>query len=328
MKILLIRLSSIGDIVLTSPAIRCLARQTSHEIHYLTKDQNVSLVENDPNINKIITFKDNLKETIELLKSEKYDYVIDLHNNMRSFMIKLNLRLPSSSLKKLDFRKWLYVTFKINLLPDRHIVDRNIDTLIRFNIKNDNKGLDFYISEDTKLPDEIILPGKYMVFAVGTQHYTKTVPPEYIIRIIDKINDIYPVILIGGKKEIEAGEIITSSCNNILNLVGKLNLQQSALLISNSEFVFAGDTGMMHISAALKKNLITLWGSTSPELGFFPYFPYDFAGVNHWMERKDLKCRPCSKFGKKRCPRKHFNCVKYTDEQISGIRDIILKEIK
>ncbi|MDL2242487.1 glycosyltransferase family 9 protein, partial [Bacteroidales bacterium OttesenSCG-928-K03] len=180
----------------------------------------------------------------------------------------------------------------------------------------------------TKLPENISFPEKYIAFAVGTQHFTKTIPEEYIIKIIKKINDLFPVVLIGGNKEKEVGEKIASLCDNVFNYAGQLDLQQSALIIKNSELVLAGDTGMMHIAAALKKNLISLWASTTPELGVSPYFPDDFKGVNLLIERKDLKCRPCGKFGKKKCPRKHFECGKYSDEQISAIRNIILQRIK
>ena len=327
MKILIIRLSSIGDIVLTSPAIRCLAEQTEHEIHYLTKEQNISLLEYNPHIKKVIAFKGNIKETAKMLKTEKYDYIIDLHHNLRSTALKAKLHIPSSYLRKLDFKKWLYVTFKINLLPKKHVVDRNIETLKRFKVKNDNKGLDFFLSNEI-LPETIALPDKYFVFAIGTQHFTKTIPADYITKIIKSVNNIYPVLLIGGNKEIETGKQIVSACENVFNYVGELSLQQSATLINKSEFVFSGDTGMMHIAAALKKNLISLWGSTSPELGISPYFPAGFKGINHFLERKDLKCHPCSKIGRRRCPRKHFNCVKYTDAQISEIKEIIQKELK
>ena len=127
-KILIVRFSSIGDIVLTSPVIRCLKQQLKDvEIHYLTKENFKSVVELNPNIDKLHTFKKDLKPVLNQLKKEKFDYVIDLHKNIRSFRVKLALGCKSYSFKKLNFEKWLLVNFKINHLHKKHIVERYLE---------------------------------------------------------------------------------------------------------------------------------------------------------------------------------------------------------
>src|SRR6185295_333774 len=138
----------IGDVVLTTPVVRCLkTQQPDTEIHYVTKNSFRSLLENNPYIDKVHSIEKDVKEIATELKNENFDAVIDLHNNQRSFQIKRMLGKPSSSFKKLNFRKWLLVHFKINVMPSVHVVDRYLQTVEQFGIKNDGKGLDYFIPE-------------------------------------------------------------------------------------------------------------------------------------------------------------------------------------
>ena len=129
MKVLIVRFSSIGDIVLTTPVARCIKTQLENvEDHYATKNQYRSILENNPYIDKIFVLKDNLNELIAELKKENYDVVLDLHNNLRTRILKWKLGIRSHSFNKLNVEKWLMVNFKINKLPDVHIVDRYLET--------------------------------------------------------------------------------------------------------------------------------------------------------------------------------------------------------
>ena len=124
MKILLIRFSSIGDIVLTTPVARCVKQQLGAEVHFLTKKAFSGLIATNPNIDKVFSFDKEVTEVLPALKAERYDYVIDLHHNLRSMRVKLALGRPSASFNKLNFEKWLLVNTGINFLPDTHIVHR------------------------------------------------------------------------------------------------------------------------------------------------------------------------------------------------------------
>jgi ADP-heptose:LPS heptosyltransferase len=113
--------------------------------------------------------------------------------------------------------------------------------------------------------------------------------------------------LLGGKEDAAIAEqVYQLHKNNTINLCGKLNLNQSASIIQQSHKVITSDTGLMHIAAAYKKDIISLWGNTIPEFGMGPYF----AGKNSQiLEVKNLSCRPCSKLGYKKCPKGHFKCM-------------------
>lgn len=316
MKILIIRFSSIGDIVLTSPVVRCLKQQLKAEIHFLTKKSFASLVENNPNVDKVFSIDKNVDEVVVDLKKENYDQVIDLHHNLRSMQVKRALGKPSKSFNKLNIEKWLLVNLKINRLPDKNIVDRYSETVSHLGVKNDMKGLDFFIPkkdevEISSLP-EIFQKG-YIAFVIGAKHNTKKLPVEKIISICKKLER--PVILIGGKEDFEKGEKILSNSElrtlNLFNACGKYNIQQSASLIKQAEKVITHDTGMMHIAAAFKKNIISVWGNTVPEFGMYPYLADENSKI---VEVKNLSCRPCSKIGFEKCPKGHFKCMNEIDE--------------
>jgi ADP-heptose:LPS heptosyltransferase len=201
------------------------------------------------------------------------------------------------------------VNFKKNRLPDNHIVDRYLQTLEVFDVKNDGEGLDYFINEEFDKPPENILArisGPYIAMAIGAQHFTKRAPAAKLAEILDLIKA--PVIILGGKDDVKAAsEIIRlSRKNNITDLTGVVSLNNSAWLIRESNLVITHDTGMMHVAAAYKKNVLSIWGNTIPEFGMYPYM----AGQNSKIfEVNDLPCRPCTKLGFRDCPKKHFKCM-------------------
>jgi lipopolysaccharide heptosyltransferase II len=314
-KILIIRFSSIGDIVLTTPVVRCIKEQKPEiEIHYVTKKSFKGILENNPYITKIHTIEKDVKEIADVLKKENFDFVVDLHNNIRSMQTKKIIGKPSSSFKKLNFKKWILVNFKVDKMPNVHIVDRYMQTVKGLGIKNDHKGLDCFIpAADEVQMSSLPLSHQngYVGFVIGAKFFTKQLPTEKIISICKKINQ--PIILLGGKEDIARGEQIEKAVGvNIYNACGKYNLNQSASLVKQATKIITHDTGLMHIAAAFKKEIISVWGNTVPAFGFTPYLP----GANSKMvEVKDLSCRPCSKIGYDKCPKGHFKCMMEIDEQ-------------
>ena len=326
MKILVIRFSSIGDIVLTTPVIRCLKNQIDDvEIHVLTKKKFSSLYKTNPYINKVYEYDDSLKKNIEELKLENYDYIVDLQKNKRSLRATRALHKPHSSFPKLNFKKFLLTTFKINLMPDIHIVDRYFKAVEKLGVTNDYQGLDFFISEKNDYPlselPENFQEG-YHAFVIGGTYKTKILPAVKIVEIIQKLNE--PVILLGGPDDVERAEEILSaiSCQlSAISLVGKINLEQSASIVKKAKSVLTNDTGLMHIAAAFHKNIVSVWGNTVPELGMYPYLPKEKEKC-HIVECKDVKCRPCSKLGFKECPKRHFKCMMKIDS------DTVVEKLK
>jgi ADP-heptose:LPS heptosyltransferase len=151
----------------------------------------------------------------------------------------------------------------------------------------------------------------YIGFVIGAKHFTKQLPVEKIISICKKINK--PIILLGGKEDAARAEMIENAVGkNIFNACGKYNLNQSASLIKQATKVITHDTGLMHIAAAFKKEIISVWGNTVPAFGFTPYLPDPNSRM---VEVKNLSCRPCSKIGYDKCPKGHFKCMMEIDEK-------------
>lgn len=318
MKVLIVRFSSIGDIVLTTPIIRCLKNQINGiEIHYLTKENFKSVLDCNPYIDVLHTIKNDISEAIPSLKKENFDYVIDLHRNLRTLKLKLKLGIKSFSYNKLNWEKFLLTTFKINKLPNQHIVNRYFETVEKLGVTNDNKGLDYFINTKDQVNINELLPSYFLngynALVVGGSYFTKQIP-------INKLNEIclkssLPLVLLGGKEDFKSAEsVFNTNKLKTINLCGKLNLNQSASIINQSVKVITSDTGLMHIAAAYKKTIISVWGNTIPEFGMGPYLANKESQI---VEVKNLSCRPCSKLGYKKCPKGHFKCMNEID--FSGI---------
>jgi ADP-heptose:LPS heptosyltransferase len=325
MKILILRFSSIGDIVLTTPVVRALKVQLEEaQVHYCTKPAFKTMLENNSYVDKVLILDGSLGELIRQIKAEKYDYIIDLHNNLRTRIIKWRTGVNSYSFNKLNWEKWLLVNFKINLLPNVHIVDRYMETVAPLGVKTDALGLDYFIPEKDEMPLDWLPEShrsEFVVYAIGGQHETKKLPFKRMVELCDKINK--PIVLLGGKEDAETGDKLVQFFEQhegsasyeeglrdmgkkavIFNACGKCNLNQSASLTRQAKYVFTHDTGMMHIAAALKKPVFSIWGNTVPEFGMYPYRTQFTV-----LEKKGLSCRPCSKIGHGTCPKAHFDCM-------------------
>ncbi|HYQ59107.1 MAG TPA: glycosyltransferase family 9 protein [Draconibacterium sp.] len=312
-KFLVIRFSSIGDIVLTTPVVRGLKHQVENaEVHFVTKKKFACLLQSNPYIDKVYLLEDNIGTLIGQLGSEKYDYIIDLHNNFRSNKIRRRLKAQAYGVNKLNWEKILMVTFKVNRLPNVHIVDRYLETVSAFDVKNDMQGLDYFIDEENMFKQEDLpelFHQGYVALVIAGTYFTKKMPAVKVSQICQNIP--HPVILLGGKNEYNEGEqILSQSKGNVLNYAGKISLNQSASLIREARVVITNDTGLMHIAAAFKKKILSFWGNTIPEFGMTPYYP---AHQSEIMQVHDLKCRPCSKLGHRKCPKKHFKCMEDID---------------
>jgi ADP-heptose:LPS heptosyltransferase len=324
MKFLIIRFSSIGDIVLTTPVVRCLKKQVlSAEVHYLTKAAFRPILAANPYVDKLHCLENDLDGLIATLKTEDFDYVIDLHHNLRTWKVKRGLGKKAFSFDKLNPEKWLYTNFKVNKRPDRHIVDRYMDTVGGFGIKNDGAGLDYFIpAADELKPGDIPTSHQagYIGLVIGAAHATKRLPLHKLELICRQAQ--HPLILLGGPEDSAvAKQLAAIDPVKIYNACGQFNINESAALVRQAKLIVTHDTGLMHIAAAFKRPIISIWGNTVPEFGMYPYYGSNylfhyrqgqglFGGLPYMiMEVKRLSCRPCSKIGYDKCPKGHFKCM-------------------
>ena len=312
MKFLLIRFSSIGDIVLTTPVVRCLKKQVpGAEVHFLTRQSFATIVESNPYIDKVHSLAHSWETMVHELKQEHYDHIIDLHHNLRTLRLRKELGIRSFPFNKLNIQKWIYTNFKWNLMPDLHIVDRYMSTIQSFGVKNDEEGLDYFIPQKDEVKQKDIPASHhagYIGVVIGAAHNTKKLPVEKLKELCTRID--HPIILLGGKEDVANGnEIAAADPVKIYNACGKFNLNESADLVRRSKLIITHDTGLMHIAAAFKKKIISVWGNTVPEFGMYPYYGRHQI-LNAKFEITGLRCRPCSKIGYAKCPRGHFKCMR------------------
>lgn len=309
-KILIVRFSSIGDIVLTTPVVRCLKNQIKDvEVHYVTKRIYKSVLEANPYIDKLHVMDKELVDVVDTLKNENFDFIVDLHRNIRSRLLIFKLRKKSATFNKLNIRKLIYVNFHINLLPNIHIVDRYFNAVKKLGVINDNEGLNFFINPDKEISKNqlpLTHQNGYIGFVIGSKQNTKKFPIHKIIevcKIVDK-----PFILLGGKEDfVDADKIYKAVGNKIFNACGKYDIPSSASLVKFADKIITNDTGLMHIAAAFNKPILSLWGNTVPAFGMYPYLIDN--SKSKVMEINGLTCRPCSKLGFKECPKSHFKCM-------------------
>lgn len=307
-KILIIQFASIGDVVLTTPVVRCLKQQMPNAVvHFCTKRSYQPILAYNPYISHVHYGGESLLALIRELRAEHFDYIIDLQNNLITDLIKVALACKSYSVEKQTIRQWLYIRWKINALSEQHIVDRYMATVQPLGIENDGQGLDYFIPYKDEVEIDWLPETHqrdFVAFAIGGQSLTRRLPVKRLIELCLKIN--YPIVLLGDKTDRKVAEEIVRAVGErqIYNACGHYNLNQSASLLQRARVVFSHDTGLMHIAAAFRKKVYSIWGSTTPQFGFYPY-----KTPHVRLETSGLGCRPCSAIQSGNCPMKHFKCM-------------------
>lgn len=315
LKILVIRFSSIGDIVLTTPVLRCLKQQIPGvTVVFATRWDFRAVTQFNPHIDGFIYLKDDFKAFLDECRAGSFDIVVDLHNNLRSFKVKRAIDVPSYTVNKLNVEKFMLTALKMDLMPESHFATRCLETVAPLGVVDDGLGLEHFISDADRIKEEDIPLSHrlgYVAFVIGATHYTKKMPAEKWQELAAGIR--HPIVLIGGPVEEKMGEQIASVDNvKIYNACGKFNINESADLVRNARMVVAHDTGLMHIAAAFKRPIVVVWGNTDPRLGMFPFYGKR-SGQKYWNAEVSLWCHPCSKIGFKSCPLLHFDCMKKQD---------------
>lgn len=316
-RILIVRFSSIGDIVLTFPVVAAIKSLFPDcKIDYVTKKNFKVLLEGCPAIDEVFLLDDSLQALRRKINLAQYDAILDLHNNLRTRLLfgfhwKRIFRFPKNNLEK-----WLLTTFKIFPKQRKHVVERYLSTL-------SNLISDWPITTAThpySIPTAAqfdiqgrfnLAPKSYVAIAIGAQFATKRLPTDMLIDLVKKIDG--PVLLLGGKEDQAASNAILDACKGqkVVSAVGLTNIHESAWLVKNARALVTHDTGLMHIGASFDVPLHIIWGNTIRDFGMYPYrleqeevFQYEVTG---------LSCRPCSKIGHQSCPKGHFSCMRKHD---------------
>lgn len=317
-RILIVRFSSIGDIVLCTPVIRSLRQNyPSAKIDFLTKSKFQSVLENNPYLNHVFGW-DN-QQNRESLNDNRYDLIVDLHKNLRSLRIRLKyITSEYITFDKANLNKWMFVKTRLPRFEVTSIVHRYRNMIERSGRTWAGDELDYFHFES--LTAGGVLPNNYTSIVLGGTYHTKRIPLNWLRSFISQVKDC-PFVLLGGPEEMALGDQIQREFPRVINLAGKCTLPQSATVLRDSNKVITGDTGLAHIAAALGKPMIWLWGSTTPKFGMQSPSRKGTSIIS--KEINDIKCRPCSKLGFDKCPQGHFKCMSHNiGEVISDLENL------
>ncbi|MDX9789673.1 MAG: glycosyltransferase family 9 protein [Candidatus Kapabacteria bacterium] len=328
MKILIVRLSSIGDIVLTTAFTRLLKKKFPFaQIDFLLYKPFKLIYEYNPNINHLFTIEKNIPDyTMNQIKDGiiqnqgRYDLIFDLQNNAMSSKFTKDLGVELLKVDKRRAYKLKLVWLKSGKGEDYKMIhDVYTETLLGFDVYDDNLGLEFRLSGEKEMKNYPPLSKIYqkkelynISVAPGAHFKTKQWGHVNFAHLIRKLNHIsQSVTLFGGVNDISLGEKIKELNPDTINLCGKTNLEETCRQIDNTDLLITNDTGIMHIAAARKIPTLAIFGSSVRELGFEPY------AVPNVILETELWCRPCSHIGRRSCPLIHFNCMKKITPQFA-----------
>lgn len=307
-RILVIRLSSFGDIVLTyNFIIRLRGTFPQAEIHFLVKGKYRQLLEVMPDIDKIFTITpdDTIMGIRKTIAKYRYDLIFDLSNHLKTRLMTAFLGSKKIRFRKDYIKKLCLIWFKTNYFKEIIPVYRKyLLTLTSIMPDIDME----YIPVLKNLQTERLLTDKYIVLAPSAGHYTKTFPKE---RFVELFRDLFKesgfkIVLVGDKNpvDMEICGYLEANLSGSLNYCGKTDFRQLMCLIQHSEYVVCNDSGVLHLSEAFNKRTFVFFGSTVKEFGFYPQLV-----TTKVFENSEISCRPCTKIGRSSCPRKHFKCM-------------------
>lgn len=316
MKILILRFSAIGDLLLITGLLRMLRLQLGAELHLLVKKNYAGVLSTNAHLGAIHSWEDaQAKPILAALRQERFDLLLDLQHNLRSYRITWALGLPSTRLNKLNWRKYLFTRFKINILPPAlHVFQRYLHTAEHLGIADDGLGLEYPLLPEAQIDSEALwgwASGSYTALAFGAAHATKALPYEKLKELCLVLAP-HRLLLVGGKAETALAEKVLSDLGepeHLRHACGQFSLQESAWALQKAKAVVAVDTGLMHLGAALQKPIYLIWGNTHPSFGMGAYYGSASGQRAEYLEMRELACRPCSKIGHKSCPKKHFLCM-------------------
>ncbi|MGQ9559684.1 MAG: lipopolysaccharide heptosyltransferase II [Candidatus Oleimicrobiaceae bacterium] len=321
-RILVIRFSSIGDIVLTSPLVRCLSRRFPEaEIDFVTKERFADLVRFSPYVRQVFVLSEGggwkaLRRLSRLLRERHYHLVVDVHKNFRSYYLRLGL----GARRVVSYRKWRWaravlIMTKRNLYPGVFPVYRRyLAAVAALGVEDDGAGPELYLDPSARARVRKLLgeagflshPLKVAIVP-GAGFFTKRWLPEGFAEVADALVARHgsAILLVGDVQDSSiAAKVAANMRHQPVNMVGALSLMESAAAVEACDLVVCNDTGLMHIATALKKAVVAIFGPTTEELGFFPFGPLSR------VVQKPLPCRPCSHVGSQRCPKRHFRCMR------------------
>ncbi len=312
---MIVRLSSMGDIVLTTPLPRLLkAKYPESNICYITDKKFTEIFKFNPHVDRVFAYDKNfgaLDNTNKLPNitgnNKQFEFVIDLQHNTRSRILLRNIEAEVLRFNKSRLHKLSLVHLKRPMKENFSVAMEYIWTCRQLGIEYDGKGSEIWLENEVEYRSSHIKPENLKIaIAPGAYHFTKRWPVDKFIELMEIISmELSPeFILIGGKDDKEISSLIKEKATaKITDCSGSTSILETTGLLNQCSMLVTNDTGVMHIAAARKLPVLAIFGSTVKEFGFAPEF------TSYEIAETYIDCRPCTHIGKSHCPRRHFKCM-------------------
>ena len=311
LRVLLVRFSSIGDIVLTTPLVRALKhRHEDAQLIYVTKRAMAPLVADNPHLSHVVALEpgESLPHLARRLRAFHPTHGLDLHGSLRSAALRLLVRCRWSGYAKRKVVRATLIATKLDLYRGRvPVAERYFEAARRLDVRPDGRPPEFFLGAAARdrvarwLAERGLADAPLAALAPGAAHATKRWPIAHWQALAGRLRAAgYRIVVLGGPDDRGAARQLAGLGDSA---AGEFTLQETGACLARAKVLISGDSGVMHMATGVGTPVVALFGPTVEAFGFFPY-----RGRATVLEQ-DLSCRPCSAAGTARCPLGHHRCL-------------------
>jgi heptosyltransferase-2 len=312
--VLLVRFSSIGDILLTTPLARALARRHAEaRLVYVTKRAMAPLVSDNPHIHEVVALDPDepLPHLARRLRALGPTHGLDLHGSVRSAALRLLVRCHWTGYRKRKLARALLIATKLDAYGRRvPVAERYFEAARALDAWPDGGPPEFSLSQGARdrvaewLEQRGLAAARLVALAPGAAHATKRWPLMHWLALADRLRAAgYRAVILGGPEDRGLARQLADGGGGVESATGEFSLQETGALLARARALVSGDTGVMHMATGVGTPVIALFGPTVEQFGFFPY------RAPAVVLQRPLGCRPCSATGTARCPMGHHRCL-------------------
>ena len=331
LRILCVRFSSIGDVLLTTPLVRALHRRHPEaELYFVTKRAMAPLVVENPHLTNVFALgpDEPLGDFAQRLRALGPTHGLDLHGSLRSTALRWLVPARWSGYSKRKLARTTLISTKINLygkhvpVPERYFEAANAAGL---DVEPDGGPPEFYLTPAARAHmthwlAEIGLDRKpFAALAPGAAHATKRWPIAHWRGLSDRLRQLgLGIVVVGGPQDRVLADELGGNPDTA-NAAGEFSLQETGACLARATVAVTGDTGVMHMATGVGTRVVALFGPTVEPFGFYPYTKRAV------VLEQDLACRPCSAMGTERCPLGHHRCLAdvLPDQVASAVQQLV-----
>lgn len=327
LRVLCVRFSSIGDVLLTTPLVRALHRRhPDAELYFVTKRAMAPLVIENPHLTQVVALEpgERMTDLARRIRAIGPTHGLDLHGSLRSAALRLLVPCFWSGYSKRKLARTALIAAKINIYG-KHVPvpERYFEAARGLDVQPDGGPPEFFLAPAARervarwLAERGLDQKPFAALAPGAAHATKRWPLRHWRDLTERLSQLgYGLVALGGAADRELAAELGST---VANAAGEFTLQETGACLARAAVLVSGDSGVMHLATGVGTRVVALFGPTVEPFGFFPYRSRSIV-----LER-DLSCRPCSAMGTERCPLGHHRCLEdvLPDEVAAAVRRLV-----